>query len=120
MAASGRKVAFSNALLQEAGEPLADVGAKVHADSGPWRTGPSRGWRAAVVKLSNRVSVEWLDVKSLPDAQAGKLKDRTGTHAAATITPSSGEPVIAVSVYALWEKPRTLTKGDFIYADASV
>jgi hypothetical protein len=41
------------ALLQEAREPPADVAAKVHVDPGPWRTGPSRGWRAAIVKLSN-------------------------------------------------------------------
>ena len=36
------EVAFSNALFQEAGEPPADVAAKVNVDSGPWRTGPSR------------------------------------------------------------------------------
>jgi exonuclease III len=109
------------ALLQEAREPPADVAAKVQVNPDPWRTGSSRSWRAAIVKLSNHVNIEWLEAKSLSDAQAGELGvGRTGTLAAATVTPSSGDSIIAVSVYALWEKPHTMTKGDFIYADASV
>jgi hypothetical protein len=109
------------ALLQEAKEPPAEVAAKVSVDPAPWRTGASRAWRAAVVKLSDRIDVEWIDAKSLGDAQWGELGvSRPGTLAAATVTPLSGEPFIAVSVYGAWENPHSMTKSDFIYADASV
>lgn len=109
------------ALLQEAKEPPADVAEKIDIDPTPWRTGPNRLWRAAIVKLSNRAEVRWLEAKPLTDACAGELGvSRPGTLAAAIVTPSSGEPFIAVSVYAPWEKPHSITKGDFIYADASV
>lgn len=109
------------ALLQEAKEPPADVAAKVGIDPAPWQTGRSQLWRAAVVKLSDRVQVEWIDATTLADACGGELGvSRPGTLAAATVTPSLGEPFIAVSVYAAWENPHSMTKGDFIYADASV
>jgi hypothetical protein len=45
---------------------------------------------------------------------------RPGTLAAGLITPPSGEPFIAVSVYGSWEEPHDMTKRDFVYADASV
>ena len=45
---------------------------------------------------------------------------RPGTLAAATVTPSSREPFVAVSLYGAWENPHSMTKGDFSYADASV
>ena len=109
------------ALLQEAKEPPADVAARVSIDLDQWRTGASRGWRAAVVKLSNRVQVEWLDAKPLADACAGELGvSRPGTLSAAAVTPSSGESFVAVSAYGAWENPHSMTRGDFIYADASV
>jgi len=109
------------ALLQETKEPPADVAAKVSVDPAPWRTGASRSWRAAVVRLSDRIDVDWIDAKPLGDAQWGELGvSRPGTLAAAIVTPSSGEPFIAVSVYGAWENPHSMTKGDFIYADASV
>lgn len=47
------------ALLQEAKEPPADVAEKIDIDPTPWRTGPNRLWRAAIVKLSNRAEVRW-------------------------------------------------------------
>jgi len=109
------------ALLQEAKEPPADVAAKVSIDPAAWGTGASRGWRAAIVKLSDRVQVAWIDAKPLTEATGGKLGvSRPGTLAAAIVTPSSGEPFIAVSVYGAWENPHSMTKSDFIYADASV
>jgi exonuclease III len=109
------------ALLQEAKKPPADIAAAISVDAAAWQTGSHRLWRAAVVKLSNRAHVEWLDAKPLADAQWGELGvSRLGTLAAATVTPASGEPFIAVSVYAPWESPHSMTKGDFIYADASV
>jgi hypothetical protein len=88
------------ALLQEAKEPPADVAAKISVDPAPWRTGASRGWRATIIKLSNRVQVEWLDAKPLTEATGGELGvSRPGTVAAAKITPLSGGSFIAVSVY---------------------
>ena len=109
------------ALLQEATEPSPDVAAKLTVDTVPWRTGQHKLCRAAIVKLSNRAEVQWLEAKSLADARAGELAvSRPGTFAAAAVMPSQGGPFIKCSVYALWEKPHTMTKGGFIYADASV
>jgi len=109
------------ALLQEAKEPPPDVAARVKVNPGPWRTGASRPWRAAIVNLSACANVEWLDAKPLAAAQEGELAvSRPGTLAAATITPLSGESFIAVSVYAPWENPHSMIKCDFSYADASV
>ena len=123
-AAAWRELARSDAdlaLLQEATPPPADVVANVKVDGTEWRTGVGRNWRTVVAQLSDRVQVEWMDAKSLAEACAGELGvSRPGTLAAAHITPPSGEPFIAVSVYGAWEKPHSSTKRDFIYADASV
>jgi hypothetical protein len=111
------------ALLQEAAEPPADVAEKFEVDPAPWRTvgaEQNRRWRAAVVKLSDRVGVQWLELKSLHEAQAGELAvSRLGTLAAAKVIPSSGEPFIVASMYALWEKPHSATGSAWIYADGS-
>ena len=40
------------ALLQEAREPPADVAKRINVDPAPWRTGSTRLWRAAIVKIS--------------------------------------------------------------------
>jgi endonuclease/exonuclease/phosphatase family metal-dependent hydrolase len=109
------------ALLQEAKEPPSDVTARVTVDANPWQTGSSRLWRTAIVKLSNRTQVEWLQTKPLDEAGDGDLAvSRPGTLTAAIVAPPSGNPFIAMSVYAPWEKPHSMTKKDFIYADASV
>ncbi len=58
------------ALLQEATAPPADVARRLEVDPSPWRTagaGEHRPWRAAVVKLSSRVQVQWIEPES-PDA----------------------------------------------------
>lgn len=110
------------ALLQEATDPPADLKAKIGCDTEPWQcAGGSPKWRAAVVKLSNRAEVQWLDAKPLAEAQGGELGiSRPGTLAAAVVAPPQGEPFIAVSVYGQWEVPHGLTRSKFIYADASV
>lgn len=110
------------ALLQEAREPPADVAAKISCDREPWQcAGGNQQWRAAIVKLSSRAEVRWLEAKPLVEARGGELGvSRPGTLAAAIITPYQGEPFVAVSVYGQWEAPHDLTKGSFIYADASV
>jgi hypothetical protein len=112
------------ALLQEAIEPPADVAPRLGVDLGPWRTagaGLKRPWRTAVVKLSDRVRVQWLDPKAVEDAQPNELVvSRPGTLAAAIVTPSTGEPFTAVSLYGSWEKPHSTTGSGWIYADGSV
>ena len=112
------------ALLQEAAEPPADVAGMLDVDPAPWRTagaGQNRPWRAAIVKLSDRAGVQWLEAKPLHEAHPGELAiSRLGTFAAATVTPTSGEPFIVASMYAPWEKPHSATGGSWIYADGSV
>lgn len=108
------------ALLQEATEPPGGVSARLTVDSALWKTGTQK-WRAAIAKLSDRADVKWLEARPLADARAGELGvSRPGTLSAAVVTPSVGEPFVAVSVYAMWEGPHAVTKGRFIYADASV
>ena len=54
------------ALLQEASEPPEDVAQALGLDSAAWVTegaGLQRPWRTAVVKLSSRVRLEWLEPK---------------------------------------------------------
>ena len=111
-------------LLQEAAEPPLDVSQKVGVTPASWRTGgggKNRPWRTAVIKLTDDVEVEWFETKSLDDAQSGELAvSRTGTLAAATVTPSNGAPFIVISTYAVWENPHAVTGSGWIYADASV
>jgi hypothetical protein len=112
------------ALLQEAAEPPADVAAKLEVDPAPWRTAgteSTRTWRAAVVSLSRRVALEWLNVKSIENAHHGDLVvSRVGTLAGAIVTPPSGDPFIVASMYAPWEKPHCATGSGWIFADGSV
>lgn len=112
------------ALLQEATEPSVDVTRRLDVDSAPWRTagaGLNRPWRTAVVKLSNRCRVQWLEPKSVEDAHPGELAvSRPGTLAAAFVTPPAGEALVVASIYAPWEKPHAITGSSWIYADGSV
>ena len=112
------------ALLQEAAPPPADVAGRLDVDDAPWRTvgaGLNRPWRAVVVRLSSRVEVQWLEPKAVADALPGDLAvSRPGTLAAAIVTPTAGDPFVAVSMYAPWEKPHGTTGSGWIYADGSV
>ena len=73
------------------------------------------------MRLSTRVGVQWLEPKPLENALPGELAvSRTGTLAAAIVTPPSGEPLLVVSMYAPWEEPHDTTGSGWIYADASV
>lgn len=96
----------------------------MEVDPAPWRTtgaGTRRPWKAAIVKLSNRAHVKWIESKSLSEAAFGELAvSREGSLAAAIITPSVGQPFIVVSMYAAWDRLHKMTKGSWIYADASV
>ena len=111
------------ALLQEAAEPPAEVSGLIDTGPAPWCTPGSDGnrpWRAAVVKLSDRVRVEWIAAKSLEEAASGELAvSRPATLDAATVTPPVGEPIVIVSMYGLWLRPHFSTGSSWIMADTS-
>jgi hypothetical protein len=111
------------ALLQEAGPPPEDIAVKFDIDPSPWRTagaGVNRPWRTAVVRLKKSIGIEWIVPKPISVALRDDLPiSREGTLAAAIVTPAKGEPVIVVSMYAVWEKPHKITKSGWIYADGS-
>ena len=124
------------ALLQEAGQPPADVaarlgiGRKEHWDSHYWNSRWYEGrfknlydrW-AMVVKLSDRVDVEWFkQVSPIGEPAADEFPvSGIGTVAAARVTPRDAPPFIVVSMYARWIKPHRSTKSKWRvgYADGS-
>jgi hypothetical protein len=112
------------ALLQEAAEPPPDVASRVEVDSEPWKTfgaDATRRWRAAVVRLTDRVTVNWLTPISIEQAATGDLAvSRRGTLAAAEVVEPGGTSCTVVSMYGLWERPHQRTGSGWIYADASV
>ena len=109
------------ALPQEAGMPPADVA--VGVDTGPaehWNSHVwnSRWWEgrfrnlydrwAMVVRLSDRVDVEWFkQVSPISEMAEDEIAvSGIGTIAAARVKPTDGSaPFIAVSMYAKWAKP---------------
>lgn len=111
------------ALLSEAAAPPADIAHLLEIDPAPWRTAGAavnRPWRTAVVKLSKRVEVQWIEPKSVLDAGPRDFAvSRPGTLAAAVVTPNNGDPFIVASMYAAWEKTHAITGSDWIYADGS-
>ena len=90
-----------------------------------WYTGGAdvgrpRLWRAAVVKLSDRVEVEWIETKPIAEARPREFAvSRSGTLAAARVTPAGGEPVVVVSMYAPWTRPHASTGSSWIVSDVS-
>ena len=113
------------ALLQEAGEPPVAVAGRVETDGAPWLTVGAdvyrpRRWRTAVVKLSERVAVKWIEAKAITAAGSGELAvSRPGTLAAATVTAPGSRPLVVVSMYAPWESPHAATGSGWIISDAS-
>jgi endonuclease/exonuclease/phosphatase family metal-dependent hydrolase len=112
------------ALLQEATEPPPDVASRIEVDAEPWHTygaDATRPWRAAVVRLTNRLQVDWLTPISIEQAVTGDLAvSRRGTLAVAEVEEPGGVRCTVVSMYGLWEKPHRSTGSRWIYADASV
>ena len=111
------------ALLQEARPPPPDVAGRVEVDPADWVTAgptPIRRWRAAVVRLSDRVTVEWIEGKPVAEAGSGDLPISVpGTLAAAHVTPHGGKALIIASMYAQWLKPHSSTGSGWIFSDAS-
>lgn len=112
------------ALLQEAAEPPDDVAKLIEVNPAPWRTagaGKNRPWRAALANLSKKYETQWLESKSIENANPGDLAvSRLGSLAAALLTLPSGEKIVVISIYAVWEKHHYSTGSSSIYADASV
>ena len=114
------------ALLQEAGPVSPDVAGEV--DTGPvehwdWHVWNSRWYEGRfndpydrwpmVVKLSDRVEVEWFKQVSPISAPAeGEIAvSGVGTIAAARVIPKDAPLFIAVSMYARWTSPHLSTIG---------
>ena len=112
------------ALLQEAGNVPDDVAHAV--DDGPssnwdpqvwnadyggrWSTGLSERW-CKIVKLSDRVDIEWfrqVSPISMPSEDEIAVSG-IGTIAAARVIPQGGQPFIAVSMWARWMLPHIST-----------
>ena len=111
------------ALLQEAAKPPPEAAERVDVNPGLCCTGGAdadRLWRAAVVTLSKRVEVEWIEAKPIAEATSGEFAvSRAGTLAAARVTPPGGEPIVVVSMYAPWTRPHSSTGSGWIVSDIS-
>ncbi|WP_420619748.1 endonuclease/exonuclease/phosphatase family protein [Candidatus Poriferisocius sp.] len=124
------------ALLQEAGPVPEDAAAKIdtgsreHWDSHVWNSDWYSGrWDRLydrwplVVKLSDRVEVEWFkQVSAIGEPEADEVAvSGIGTIAAARVVPEDGQSFIAVSMYARWLRPHSSTNSRWKigYSDAS-
>ena len=100
---------YDLALLQEACRPPDDIAEKVDIDPVLWPASERDSrvkWRSAIAVLSERVAVEWLNAEPIGRAPYGHLAvSSPGTLTAARVRPRSGEPFIAVSMYAELESP---------------
>ena len=110
------------ALLQEACRPPDDVAEKIKIYPAPWSASERDSrikWPTAIAVLSDRVAVEWLSAEPIGRADYSHLAvSSPGSLTAARVTPRSGEPFIAVSVYAELESPLR-GEGTWIFSDAS-
>ena len=124
------------ALLQEAGRVPPDVAGAI--DTGPAEHWDSHVWNSSwyegrfsnlfdrwpmVVKLSDRVEVEWFkQVSPISEATADEIAvSGIGTIAAARVSSAEAPPFIVVSMYARWLKPHPSTRSKWRtgYPDAS-
>ena len=98
---------YDIALLQEAAEPRVEIPNHIVINPGEWKIAgySKRNWRAAIVKLSDKVEIEWIDTSSIDKAQRDNLAvSRMGTLSVAKITPKDGgEALIIASCYAVWQ-----------------
>ena len=113
---------FDVALLQEASRPPRDVASRIELDPAPWPkpyAGASRRWRTAIARLSPRVSLEWIEAKSL-DASGRELAvSHAGTLTVARVSAPGIEPFLVVSMYAPWRRTHEVTGRRRIVSDAS-
>ena len=90
-----------------------EIAGRVTVNPAPWYTAGAdtarlRPWRAAVVRLTDRVQVEWIDAKPIAEAGDGEFAvSRLGTLAAGQVTfPRSRAARVRVDVRALGEAAR--------------
>ena len=103
--------------------PPEDVAAKLEVDPAPFHNAEGRRIsRTVIVKLSDRVQVEWLEPVPIADARGGDLVvSQPGCIAACIITPPDAEPFVAASICAAYDKPhRSTGKMSWNITDASV
>ena len=111
------------ALLQDAAEPLPGIADGVALGPTSWDD-PVRQRPPMVVKLSDRVEVEWFTPVTAETSEIGAaeiaVSDRR-TIAAARVTPADSAPFIAVSMYARNVRKHPLARGSIsVYPDASM
>lgn len=124
-------VPLRNATLPpaEGASPL-DIGPREAWDSHSWNSDWWHGrWNALfdrwpmVVRLSDRVDVEWFrQISPVGDAKPDEIAvSGIGTIAAACVTPKDDSigPFIAVSMYGRWMGPHSSVGSSWIYSDAS-
>lgn len=109
-------------LLQESGPIPPEVADSVSIGAyEPWERGLYDRF-AAIVKLSDRVEVEWFEQTApISETEPNQIAvSGIGTVAAARVTPPDGLPFIAVSMYARWIKPHPSTDSSWSgYSDGS-
>ena len=98
----------TSALLQETSAPPDDVAGKVEVEVDPAPFHDADGYkfsRAAVVKLSDRVEVEWLKPVPIHKARAGDfVESQPGAIADARISAPGVRPFIAASICAAYDR----------------
>ena len=94
------------ALLQEARKPPTGVSDWADLDPEPWRiAGHTDQWRTAIARLSDRVDVDWIPGKSIPEAGPRDFSvSRPGSIIAASVKRKNRAPLVAVSMYSVWER----------------
>ena len=99
------------ALLREAGAPPEDVAERVEVDPAPFRDDEGRAIsRTAVVRLSDRVRVNWLKPTPIDEADPGDfVVSQPGCISAAIVAAPDINPITAVSICAAYEKPHRST-----------
>ena len=116
------------ALLQDPGVPPESAARSIEIPSPPWGL-PRRRRPPIVVRLSDRVRVEWFSPVAVADTTTGaRSLQRTEiavsdplTLATARIAPLNSEPFIAVSMYGRWLRAHpTARASSRLHADASV
>ena len=111
------------ALLQEAGPPPVDVEMQLDVDPAPFRDRQGHAVsRTAIVRLSDRVEVDWLEAVPLPEARYGDfVVSQPGCISAAIVHLPVGEPVVVVSICPEYEKPhRSTGRMSWNIVDASI
>ncbi len=100
----------------------ADVAMAPNALGEPWEADLYDRW-PMVVKLSNRVEVEWFRrVLPISETKATEMAvSGIGTIAAARVLPKDGAAFVALSMYARWIRPHVSTRSSWKvgYADGS-